>query len=168
MSAKRGLRKRHPVRALALCRNAVTKSSRRDAAPTGRPLRATDPHTQKPPCGGLGVSGGEGGGFTRHIHVPRPAGGCAVQNGNPAVLSNLGSLPLPLHHIRKSPLAGALAYLAERGGFEPPMRYKRMPDFESGTFNHSATSPGGFPARAGPCMIRGAPHPDKPTRPAPA
>ena len=32
-------------------------------------------------------------------------------------------------------------YLAERGGFEPPRRYKRLPDFESGTFNHSATSP---------------------------
>ena len=26
-------------------------------------------------------------GFTRHIHVPRPSGGAAVQNGNPAVLS---------------------------------------------------------------------------------
>ena len=32
--------------------------------------------------------------------------------------------------------------LAERGGFEPPVRYKRTPDFESGTFNRSATSPG--------------------------
>ena len=31
--------------------------------------------------------------------------------------------------------------LAERGGFEPPRRYKRLPDFESGTFNRSATSP---------------------------
>ncbi len=39
-------------------------------------------------------------------------------------------------------------YLAERGGFEPPRRYKRLPDFESGTFNHSATSPGG-PRRTG-------------------
>ena len=43
---------------------------------------------------------------------------------------------------------GAFAYLAERGGFEPPRRYKRLPDFESGTFNHSATSPGG-PRRTG-------------------
>jgi hypothetical protein len=42
---------------------------------------------------------------------------------------------------RKSPLAGALADLAGRGGFEPPRRYKRLPDFESGTFNRSATSP---------------------------
>src|SRR3546814_19685908 len=28
------------------------------------------------------------GGCTRHIHVPRPSGGCAVQIGNPADLSN--------------------------------------------------------------------------------
>src|SRR5690606_33783983 len=33
----------------------------------------------------------------------------------------------------KAPLRGALAYLAGRGGFEPPRRYKRLPDFESGT-----------------------------------
>ena len=52
--------------------------------------------------------------------------------------------------IRKTPLAGRVAYLAERGGFEPPVRYKRTPDFESGTFNHSATSPvGPAPARGG-------------------
>lgn len=42
----------------------------------------------------------------------------------------------------KRPLRGVLRDLAERGGFEPPVRYKRTPDFESGTFNHSATSPG--------------------------
>src|SRR5690606_6180989 len=39
------------------------------------------------------------------------------------------------------------ACLAERGGFEPPRRYKRLPDFESGTFNHSATSPVGRAAK---------------------
>ncbi len=44
--------------------------------------------------------------------------------------------------------AALFFYLAERGGFEPPRRYKRLPDFESGTFNHSATSPGG-PRRTG-------------------
>lgn len=44
--------------------------------------------------------------------------------------------------------AALFLYLAERGGFEPPRRYKRLPDFESGTFNHSATSPGG-PRRTG-------------------
>src|SRR5580765_3037997 len=31
--------------------------------------------------------------------------------------------------------------MAEREGFEPSVRYKRTPDFESGTFDHSATSP---------------------------
>lgn len=41
---------------------------------------------------------------------------------------------------QNAPLRGRW-HLAGRGGFEPPMRYKRMPDFESGTFNHSATSP---------------------------
>lgn len=59
------------------------------------------------------------------------------------------SLPTPLRQIRKSPLAGARAYLAERGGFEPPRRYKRLPDFESGTFNRSATSPAVPPGRRG-------------------
>ncbi len=32
--------------------------------------------------------------------------------------------------------------LAEREGFEPSVREYRTPDFESGTFDHSATSPG--------------------------
>ncbi len=42
----------------------------------------------------------------------------------------------------KTPLErGVLLDLAEREGFEPSVRYKRTPDFESGTFNHSATSP---------------------------
>jgi hypothetical protein len=31
--------------------------------------------------------------------------------------------------------------LAERVGFEPTVRYDRTPDFESGAFDHSATSP---------------------------
>lgn len=31
--------------------------------------------------------------------------------------------------------------LAERVGFEPTVRGYRTPDFESGTFDHSATSP---------------------------
>src|SRR5690606_6678051 len=44
---------------------------------------------------------------------------------------------------KKPPGGGFFVYLAERGGFEPPRRYKRLPDFESGTFNRSATSPDG-------------------------
>src|SRR4051812_31715414 len=31
--------------------------------------------------------------------------------------------------------------LAEKEGFEPSIRYNRIPDFESGAFDHSATSP---------------------------
>jgi hypothetical protein len=31
--------------------------------------------------------------------------------------------------------------MAEREGFEPSVREYRTPDFESGTFDHSATSP---------------------------
>jgi hypothetical protein len=31
--------------------------------------------------------------------------------------------------------------VAERVGFEPTVRYNRTPDFESGAFDHSATSP---------------------------
>jgi hypothetical protein len=35
-------------------------------------------------------------------------------------------------------------FLAERVGFEPTVRYNRTPDFESGAFDHSATSPSGL------------------------
>lgn len=31
--------------------------------------------------------------------------------------------------------------LAEEEGFEPSIRYNRIPDFESGAFDHSATLP---------------------------
>lgn len=34
-----------------------------------------------------------------------------------------------------------LVFMAEREGFEPSKGYKPLPDFESGTFDHSATSP---------------------------
>ena len=37
--------------------------------------------------------------------------------------------------------AGFVLELAEREGFEPSVGYKPTPDFESGTFNRSATSP---------------------------
>ena len=33
------------------------------------------------------------------------------------------------------------SHVAERVGFEPTVRENRTPDFESGTFDHSATSP---------------------------
>jgi hypothetical protein len=76
------------------------------------------PDTQKPPFGGLRVFGGERG-FTRAIHGPRPMGSFAVRIGNPADASNPAGIrpPTALRQIRKSPLSGAFAYLAERGGF---------------------------------------------------
>ena len=36
----------------------------------------------------------------------------------------------------------SLICMAERVGFEPTIRENRIPDFESGAFDHSATSPG--------------------------
>ncbi len=42
---------------------------------------------------------------------------------------------------QKKPLSGLFWQLAEREGFEPSKGYKPLPDFESGTFDHSATSP---------------------------
>ena len=40
---------------------------------------------------------------------------------------------------RVSELAGLV--LAEQEGFEPSIRYNRIPDFESGAFDHSAIAP---------------------------
>src|SRR3546814_20948160 len=60
--------------------------------------------------------------------------------------------------VTKKPPFGGLSNMAERGQFEPPRRYKRLPDFESGTFNRSANSPD-FPGRraaTGGAMIRAA------------
>ena len=50
---------------------------------------------------------------------------------------------LPLRQKRKRPRTGPFAFLAEREGFEPSVGYSPTPDFESGTFDHSATSPVG-------------------------
>lgn len=35
-------------------------------------------------------------------------------------------------------------FLAERGGFEPPVRYSRTPAFQASTLDHSDTSPWSF------------------------
>jgi hypothetical protein len=46
-------------------------------------------------------------------------------------------------HLKKMDLKRSifLTTMAEREGFEPSVRGYRTPDFESGTFDHSATSP---------------------------
>ena len=41
----------------------------------------------------------------------------------------------------KRPQSGRLDYLAERKGFEPSIRYKRIHAFQACDFNHSSTSP---------------------------
>ena len=42
---------------------------------------------------------------------------------------------------KKRPPKGRFLLLAERVGFEPTVRENRTPDFESGPFDHSGTSP---------------------------
>ena len=46
-----------------------------------------------------------------------------------------GAPDSPLQHL------SVIIGLAERVGFEPTLRFKRRPLFESGTMNHSDTSP---------------------------
>jgi hypothetical protein len=48
---------------------------------------------------------------------------------------------LSLGEKNKRPRKGPLIFLAERVGFEPTVRGYRTPDFESGSFDHSDTSP---------------------------
>ena len=56
-------------------------------------------------------------------------------------VNRVGSSIHPICQIRKTPQEGRFAYLAERVGFDPTLRHNRKPDFESGVFDHSATSP---------------------------
>ena len=42
---------------------------------------------------------------------------------------------------KRRPQGAPLIFLAERVGFEPTVRGYRTPDFESGSFDHSDTSP---------------------------
>ncbi len=42
---------------------------------------------------------------------------------------------------KTGPQGARLIFLAERVGFEPTVRENRTPDFESGPFDHSGTSP---------------------------
>jgi len=74
---------------------------------------------------------------------PRPFGtarwaSCAssARWSNPGVFAYLPAAPNKNGHP-----ADVHFYLAEREGFEPSIGYSPTPDFESGTFNRSATSP---------------------------
>ncbi len=42
---------------------------------------------------------------------------------------------------KKKPRRAGFFVLAEQEGFEPSIRYNRIPDFESGAFDHSAIAP---------------------------
>ena len=53
-----------------------------------------------------------------------------------------GSHPGPRSARKQNgPTRGPFDFLAERVGFEPTVRGYRTPDFESGSFDHSDTSP---------------------------
>src|SRR5690606_38071957 len=81
------------------------------------------PDTQNAPCGALRISGGE-----RGIHSALRASPFGRWLRHRATRCAGGRTPLgvliatSLRQIRKTPLAGRFAYLAERGGFEPPKR----------------------------------------------
>ena len=57
---------------------------------------------------------------------------------NPSAFVHTPSQP----NKTRAPLQAPLFYLAERVGFEPTVTHNATPDFESGTFDHSDTSPG--------------------------
>ena len=106
------------------------------------------PDTKNAPCGAVVERG-----IVRLIPEPHPCAlratgpACGRPRPLPADASNRRLLRTrrfsthPLRQIRKTPLAGRFSYLAERVGFEPTLRHNRKPDFESGAFDHSATSP---------------------------
>ena len=54
---------------------------------------------------------------------------------------NFGGQMLMLEKNRLVSYRASRLFLAERVGFEPTVRENRTPDFESGPFDHSGTSP---------------------------
>ena len=61
-------------------------------------------------------------------------------------------MPLMLavdRQIRQMVAGSDIRNMAERGGFEPPIPETGIPVFETGAFNHSATSPGALIRRHG-------------------
>src|SRR3546814_10473792 len=60
-------------------------------------------------------------------------GPAAAAASNPSLFSILQS--------KKADIESALLFCGGEGGIPTPGTFSRTPDFESGTFNHSATSP---------------------------
>ena len=84
--------------------------------------------------------------FTLPPRKPHPSFHSGLPFGHPAQAVLAGQTQVvssthPHNQIFKGTLAGTLKYLAERVGFEPTVTHNATPDFESGTFDHSDTSP---------------------------
>ena len=99
-----------------------------------------------PPKGPFRFSGGEGGmGAAR---PGMPLRGCARRTGfeSPYALDEKSKM---------GPQGPHFQFLAERVGFEPTVRCNRTPDFESGPFDHSGTSPrgGDIGEQSGRCQV---------------
>ncbi len=90
---------------------------------------------QKAPKRGLSHFGGEGG-----IQLARFAGSLPTCRCAAALVEQGSNAHTHSAKMQKAP-KGAFHILAERVGFEPTVRENRTPDFESGPFDHSGTSP---------------------------
>ena len=112
---------------------------------------SSPPDTQNAPlgCGTSQVLGG----IVRPIHGPHPSALCApgpafgCPNSLPANSSNrVGSSAPPSPPDTQNAPNGAFCVSGGEGGIRTHGTLTRTPDFESGTFDHSATSPVG-------CMV---------------
>ena len=56
-------------------------------------------------------------------------------------MAYFSGIALDVLKIKAFTMEGLKSVMAEREGFEPSIRTSRIPDFESGAFDHSAISP---------------------------
>lgn len=56
-------------------------------------------------------------------------------------MAYFSEIALDMLKIKAFTMEGLKSVVAEREGFEPSIRTSRIPDFESGAFDHSAISP---------------------------
>src|SRR4030067_1437878 len=70
-------------------------------------------------------------------------GSATEHKGSEAKKQPCGNLHITANYANRQARSGAKApcCLAERVGFEPTVTHNATPDFESGTFDHSDTSP---------------------------
>ena len=116
-------------------------ATRLAAAPLRLPNRVRSPQThsarktKKGRKGPFYFSGGEGG-----IQLARFASSLQTCRYAAAFVEQGSKSSTHSAKIQNAP-EGAFHILAERVGFEPTVRENRTPDFESGPFDHSGTSP---------------------------